>query len=198
MKKLFLSLTAASLLLQATSCINTEREVGTTRNADKLYTPPTSSARLTSRSILNTVRTTHYFSNPKSKDSFVLQLQGAKILNSQARFVILSSTGDTLRKEVMPATALIDFRDLDDPQAATVRAKEIAILKAMNAFFADDRFTQPAVPRASEQPTNVDGQSWKAVKEDPKAVGFDYVTTDGHERRIAYSKKLQKAVVIAE
>jgi len=184
--------------MQATSCINTEHEVGTTKNAEKVYTPPTASARLTNRSILNTVRTAHYFSNTRSKDNFILQLQGAKILNSQARFVILSSTGDTLRKEVMPAVALINSRDLDDPQAATVRAREIAILKAMNTFFADDRFTQPAVPRASVQPENVDGQNWKTVKEDTKAVGFDYPSGDGHERRIAYSKKLQKAVVIAE
>ena len=198
MKKLFLSITAASLLLQATSCINTEHEVGTTKNADKVYTPPTTSARLTNRSILNTVRTTHHFSDAKSKDNFILRLQGAKILNAQAQFVILTSTGDTLRKEVMPAIALIDARDLNDPQAATVRTREIAILKAMNAFFADDRFMQPAVPRAATQPTNVDAQSWKAVKDDAKAVGFDYPSSTGHERRIAYAKKLGKAVVIAE
>lgn len=198
MKKLVFSILSAAVLLQTTSCISTEHEVGTTKNADKVYTPPTTTKRLTTSSILNTVHTSHYFSNPKSKDNFILQLQGAKILNSQAKFIILSSTGDTLRKEVMPATALIDVNMLEDPQAATVRAKEIAILQAMNTFFAPDRFTQPAVPRTSTQPANVDAQDWKAVKDDTKAVGFDYTTGAGHERRIAYAKKLQKAVVIAE
>ncbi|TGE28768.1 hypothetical protein [Hymenobacter metallicola] len=198
MKKLFLPAACAALLLQTTSCINTEREVGTSQNADKVYTPPTSTSRLNSRTVLNTVRTAHYFSNTKTKDNFILQLQGPKILNAQAKFIIVSSAGDTLRKEIMPATALLDERELEDPQAATVRDKEIAILKGMNNFFREDRFTQPAVPKAAAQPAEIDAQAWSAVKEDNKAVGFDYITVGGKERRIAYAKKLQKAVVIAE
>ncbi|TGE24542.1 hypothetical protein E5K00_04840 [Hymenobacter aquaticus] len=198
MKKLVLPAAFAALLLQTTSCINTEREVGTSQNADKVYTPPTATNRLNSRTVLNTVRASHYFSNPKTKDNFILQLQGPKILNAQARFIIVSSTGDTLRKEVMPATALLDERELEDPQAATVRDKEIAILKGMNNFFREDRFTQPAVAKTAAQPAEVDAQSWSAVKEDARAVGFDYITVGGKERRIAYAKKLQKAVVIAE
>ncbi|UOR07089.1 hypothetical protein MUN82_08305 [Hymenobacter aerilatus] len=198
MKKLLLSGVAAALLFQVTSCINTEREVGNSKNADKAYSPPTESNRLTTRSILNTVRATHYFSSAKTKDNFILQLQGAKILNAQARFIILTSTGDTLRKEMIPAIALIEARNLEDPQAATTRAKEIAILQAMNTFFADDRFTQPAVPRTATQPANVDAENWRAVKADTKAVGFDYTSNTGRERRIAYAKTLGKAVIIAE
>ncbi|TGE19992.1 hypothetical protein [Hymenobacter elongatus] len=198
MKKLVLSAVFAALSLHLTSCLNTEREVGTSQNADKVYTPPTATTRVGSRTVLNTVRASHYFSNTKTKDNFILQLQGAKILNAQARFIIVNSAGDTLRKEVMPASALLDERELEDPQAATVRDKEIAILKGMNSFFAEDRFTQPAVPKAATQPAEIDAQSWAAVKEDTKAVGFDYTTVGGKERRIAYAKKLQKAVIIAE
>ncbi|UOQ51481.1 hypothetical protein [Hymenobacter cellulosivorans] len=198
MKKLVLPAACAALLLQMTSCINTEREVGTSQNADKVYTPPTNTNRLSSRTVLNKVQTTHYFSNTKTKDNFILLLQGPKILNAQAKFIIVSSTGDTLRKEVMPASALLDERELEDPQAATVRDKEIAILKGMNNFFREDRFTQPAVPKTAAQPAEIDPQNWSAVKEDNKAVGFDYITVGGKERRIAYAKKLQKAVVIAE
>ncbi|MCB2376846.1 hypothetical protein LGH70_04595 [Hymenobacter sp. BT635] len=198
MKKLVLPAAFAVLSLHLTSCINTEREVGTSQNADKVYTPPTATSRLNSRTVLNTVRASHYFSNTKTKDNFILQLQGPKILNAQARFIIVNSAGDTLRKEVMPATALLDERELEDPQAATVRDKEIAILKGMNNFFREDRFTQPAVPKTAAQPAEVDAQSWSAVKEDTRAVGFDYITVGGKERRIAYAKKLQKAVVIAE
>lgn len=198
MKKLVLPAAFAALSLQLTSCINTEREVGTSQNADKVYTPPTTTNRVSSRTVLNTVRASHYFSNTKTKDNFILQLQGPKILNAQAKFIIVSSAGDTLRKEVMPASALLDERELEDPQAATVRDKEIAILKGMNSFFAEDRFTQPAVAKAATQPAEVDAQSWSAVKEDTRAVGFDYITVGGKERRIAYAKKLQKAVIIAE
>jgi len=198
MKKTVLFAFAAAALLQLTSCLNTEREVGTSRNADKVYSPPTETARVSSRTVLNTVRAAHYFSNTKTKDTFILQLAGPKIMNGQARFIILSSTGDTLRKEVMPATALLDERQLDDPQAATVRDKEIAILRGMNSFFADDRFVQPAIPKAATQPGEVDAKVWSAVKADTRAVGFDYVTAAGKERRLAFDKSQQKAVIVAE
>ncbi|WP_426491863.1 hypothetical protein [Hymenobacter sp. 102] len=200
MKKILLPTAGALVLLQLASCINTEREVGTSKNADRVFTPTPEAnrGRVSERTILRTVNAQHTFSSTKGKDNFVLQLRGPKIATSQAYFMIVSSTGDTLRKEVMPATALINDRELDDPQAATVRDKEIAILQAMNNFFRDDRFVQPAVPRAATQPENVDAQSWTSVKEDSRAVGFDYPAADGRERRLAYSKKLGRAVVIAE
>ena len=200
MKKLVLPVACALLLVYTSSCINTEREVGTSKNAQKVFTPSPEGnrGRVSERTVLRTVNTTHYFSNTKTKDNFILQLRGPKIATAQANFIILSSTGDTLRKEVLPASALINERDLADPQAATVRDKEIAILQGMNAFFRDDRFVQPAIPKTSTQPENVDAQSWSSVKADTKAVGFDYPGADGRERRLAYSKKMSRAVVIAE
>jgi hypothetical protein len=200
MKKYILPVACVVLLGQATSCINTEREVGTSKNAQKVFTPSPegSRSRLSERSVLRTVNASHYFSNTKTKDNFILQLRGTKIATAQANFIILSSKGDTLRKEVLPASALINERDLADPQAATTRDKEIAILQGMNSFFRDDRFVQPAIPKASVQPQNVDVMSWSSVKEDNKAVGFDYIGAGGRERRLAYSKKLSKAVVVAE
>jgi hypothetical protein len=200
MKRKLLVAACFGLLLQATSCINTERETVTSRNNDRPYTPVPEGARgrVNERTILRTVNSTHYFSNNKTKDNFVLQLQGTKILNSQARLIILSSTGDTLRKELMPATALVDERMIEDPRAATARDKEIAILQGMNTFFREDKFTQPAIPRSARQPSDIDAQAWQAIREDNKAVGFDYVTSGGKERRIAYAKKLRKAVIVAE
>ncbi|WP_143436396.1 hypothetical protein [Hymenobacter crusticola] len=196
MKKLILPM-AFALLLQMTSCITTEREVGTGKASQKTYNP-TAGNRITSRSVLSKVNAQHYFTSTKAKDQFVLVLQGSKIVSAQASLVILTSTGDTIRKEVIPATALLKASDLDDPQAATVRDKEIAILKAMNNFFHEDHFTQPAIPRAAVPPTNVDTKAWSAVHADTKAVGFDYIAAGGKERRIAYAKTLQKAVIIAD
>ncbi|MCR5886262.1 hypothetical protein LRS06_00440 [Hymenobacter sp. J193] len=199
MKKLLLPVSFGFLLMQA-SCITTERESATSKNADRVFTPTPEGqrARLTPTSVLNAVRTTHEFSDPKSKDQFVLLLQGTKIINSQARFLIINSQGDTLRNEVMPATALLDERELEAPQAATVRDKEIAILKSMNGFFQADKFTSPAVPRSMQTATVADQEAWQAVRDDNRSVGFDYTTSDGRERRIAYARKLNKAVVVAE
>lgn len=199
MKKLLLP-AGAFFLLQLSSCINTEREVGNSKNTDRVFTPTPEAnrGRVSERTVLRTVNMTRNFSNPRAKDKFVLQLRGTKIANSQAYFIIVNAAGDTLRKEMIPATALINNRDLDDPQAATMRDKEIAILQGMNGFFRDDRFVQPAVPRAAIRPENVDAQTWTSVKEDSRAVGFDYPAADGRERRLAYSKKLGRAVVIAE
>lgn len=200
MKKKLLVASCLGVLLQVSSCITTDKEAGTSRNTDKPYTPvpDPSRGRVTNRTVLRTVNATHYFSNTKTKDNFVLQLQGTKILNSQARFVIVSSTGDTLRKELMPATALLDKRLASDPAVATARDKEIAILQSMNAFFKEDRFMQPAVPRSLRLPTDVDAQAWQAVRDDTKAIGFDYTAAGGKERRLAYAKKLRKAVIVAE
>ncbi|MBC6698738.1 hypothetical protein [Hymenobacter sp. BT190] len=199
MKKILLAAACTGMLLQTTSCINTEKEMGNSRNPDRPFTPTPEGtrSRVNERTVLRTVNATHYFSNTKTKDNFVLQLQGTKILNAQANLIIISSTGDTLRKESMPATALLDEREMDDPQSATVRDKEIAILQGMNAFFREDRFTQPAVARTATQPADVDPAAWQAVKADTKAYGFDYIA-NGKERRLAYAKKLQKAVIVAE
>ena len=188
---------AFAALLQMTSCITTEREVGTAKTGQKTYNP-TPGNRITSRSVLNKVNAQHYFTNTKAKDQFVLVLQGSKIVNAHARFIILTSAGDTIRKEIIPAAALLKASDLDDPQAATIRDKEIAILKGMNTFFREDRFTQPAIPRAAVAPANVDPKARSAVRADTKAVGFDYIAAGGKERRIAYAKTLQKAVIIAD
>ena len=199
MKKLFLPAVLAALLFQ-TSCITTERETATSKNDPKVFSPTPSNqrTRLTERSVLNTVRSTHYFTSNKQRDNFVLLLQGPKILNAQARFIIINATGDTIRSEVMPATALLSDRDLVNPSAATIRDKEIAILRAMNVFFSNDRFIQPAIPRAAAQPADVDTVVWSAIRDDNKAIGFDYIGIGGRERRIAYAKTLQRAVVVAQ
>ena len=200
MKKLLIPVAGAICLLPLSSCLNTEREVASARNTDRPFTPTPEAnrGRVNERTVLRTVNASRNFSSPKAKDTFVLQLRGPQIATSRAHFIILNSVGDTLRQEVMPATGLIRDQDLTDPQSATMRDKEIAILQSMNNFFRDDRFVQPAVPKAAVQPDNVDVQSWSSVKADTRAVGFDYPSADGRERRLAYSKVLKRAVIIAE
>ena len=199
MKRIGISLFATALLFNLASCLNTEKEVGTTNKDPRAtYTPPAVNdrTRVTSKTVLNTVQANHIFSNPTTQDKFVLQLRGARVLSGQVHLIVTSSTGDTLRHEVMPARTLLDEATLADPQAATVRDKEIAILKGMNTYFAAPRFSQPAVSATAEQPAEIDGATWKALREDPTTVAFDFIGADGGERRLAYSRKLQKAVVL--
>ncbi|QKG52598.1 hypothetical protein [Hymenobacter sp. BRD67] len=108
---------------------------------------------------------------------------------------MLSSAGDTLRHEVLPATALISDRTLRDNQSASVRDKEISILRGMNDFFAASHFVQPAVPATATQPAEVDTQAWTSLRSDPRAIGFDYPNGTG-ETRLVYSKQFNKTLVI--
>ena len=68
----------------------------------------------------------------------------------------------------------------------------------MNSFFAVGHFSQPAVPTGAEQPAELDTKTWAALREDPTAVGFDYTGMGGAEHRMAYVRKLGKAIVISQ
>ncbi len=196
-----LFLGAAGLIVQMTSCVSTEREVSSSSVDPRTsYTPPPTGARtrVGTKTVLNTVSATHTFSDPKTQDHFVLQLRGPRVLTAQAHLIVTSSTGDTLRHEVMPARALLHENSLSDPQSASVRDKEIAILQGMNSFFSDGHFSQPAVPADAEQPAELDTKTWSALRADPTAVGFDYTGSGGGERRMTYVRKLGKAVVISQ
>ncbi len=56
----------------------------------------------------------------------------------------------------------------------------------------------PNQARTADQPADVEVQVWNAIRADNKAVGFDYIGVGGRERRIAYAKELQRAVVVAQ
>lgn len=196
-----LALLAAGLSLELSSCISTEREVSTsTKDPRAKYTPPPvgSRTRINGKTVLNTVRATHAFSSPGSNDNFVLQLRGERVLTGQAHLIVTNSAGDTIRHEVMPARALLAHADASLARSASVRDQEIAILQAMNSFFAPSHFIQPAVPAGTEQPAEMDTKAWVSLREDPSAVGFDYTGAGGAERRMAYSQKLRKAIVISQ
>ncbi|WP_460585324.1 hypothetical protein [Hymenobacter arcticus] len=188
-----------ALLLTATACVNTERDIASssaTRTSRTEFTPPRGRGeRVGGTTVLNTVQATHPFSDPKSADTFILQLRGPRILSGRLHLVVLSSQGDTLRYEVMPATALIDDPTLRDNQSASVRDKEVSILRGMNNFFSDKHFAQPALPATATPPAGVSSQAWASLRNDPAAVGFDYASPAG-ERRLVYSRQLAKVLVV--
>lgn len=204
MKAPFLKISSLALLafgLHLTSCVSTEREVSTsTKDPRATYTPPPvgSRTRINGKTVLNTVRATHAFSDPNSNDNFVLQLRGERVLTGQAHLIVTNNMGDTIRHEVMPARALLAHADAGMASSASVRDQEIAILQAMNTFFTPARFAQPAVPAGTAPPAEMDTKTWTMLRDDPTAVGFDYTGAGGSERRMAYSQKLGKAIVISQ
>ena len=196
-----LALAAAGLTLQLASCVSTEREAGVSKADPRaVYTPPTAAQRTRtgSRTVLNTVRAFHVFSDPAREDNFVLQLRGPQVLTAQAHLIVTSSSGDTLRHEVLPARALLSKGAGVDAGSSSVRDQEIAILQGMNNFFAPVHFSQPAVPSGTEQPAEVDTKVWTAMRDDPTTVAFDYIGAGGAEKRLAYVRKLGRAVVISQ
>lgn len=146
--------------------------------------------------MLNTVRATHAFSNPRTRDNFTVQLRGARILTGQVHLIVTNPAGDTLRHEVLPARALLDSQAEANP--TTTRDQEISILRGMNTFFAASHFSQPAVPTQEPQPAEVDAAVWQALRADPSAVAFDFPGPDGSERRLTYVRKMRKAVVLSQ
>ena len=195
-----LLLAVAGLLQLGTSCINTERETATsTKDPRSVYVPPIGSGRrINGATVLNTVRTTHNFSDAKNKDNFLLQLRGPRILTSRVHLIVTTAKGDTLRHDVIPARVLLASSDEQQSKLATVRDKEIVILRTMNGFFSESHFTRPAVPTGAVQPPELDAKAWASLRSDPNAVGFDYPGADGNEQRLAYSRQLGRAVVLSQ
>ncbi len=193
-------LLVAGLLQLSVSCVSTEHEMAaSTKDPRSTYVPPTGAGRrINSTTVLNTVRATHTFSDPKTKDNFQLQLRGPRILSSHLHLIVTTAKGDTLRHEVMPAKALLVGSEEQDSKLVTVRGQEITVLRNMNAFFTEDHFTHPAVPSTATQPADLSEQEWASLRTDPSGVGFDYPSATGSEQRLAYSRKLGRAVVLSE
>ena len=175
---------AGALLLTLTSCLTTERETATSAKGSRTeFTPPRGRGeRVSGATVLHTVRAAHVFSSPSAPDTFVLQLRGPRILSSRAYFSVLNGRGDTLHREVLPVRVLLTDPTLRDNESASVRDREINILRGMNTFFSDTHFEQLATPPAgSEAP----------------AVGFRYPGPTASQR-LEYARQTGRAVVVGD
>ncbi|WP_223649569.1 hypothetical protein [Hymenobacter psoromatis] len=176
-------LATAALLLTLTSCLNTERETATaTKGPHTEFTPPRGRGeRVNGATVLHTVRVAHVFSSLSAPDTFVLQLRGPRVLSSRAYFSVLNSRGDTLHREVLPASVLLTDPTLRSNESASVRDREINILRGMNTFFSDTHFERSAAPVGSDAP----------------AVSFDYLGSTASQR-LVYSRQTGRAVIVKE
>lgn len=182
----------AALLLTA-SCVSTERETTTpSRDARAEFRPPTGKGqRVSGTTVLNAVQATHAFSAPGAADRFVLQLRGPRVLTGKLHLAVLSSRGDTLYREVLPA------RVLQDPAALTVRDQEISVLRGMNNFFSPSHFSA-TVPDAPARPASLSAADWATLRADAQATSFAYPAAGGAQHHLVYSPKLGRAVLLAE
>ena len=181
--RIFTPLLATAALLTLTACLNTERETATAAKGPRTeFTPPRGRGeRVSGATVLHTVRVAHVFSSPSAPDTFVLQLRGPRVLSSRAYFSVLNSRGDTLHREVLPASVLLTDPTLRNNESASVRDREINILRGMNTFFSASHFEQPAVSAGSDAP----------------AVSFDYPGPIASQR-LVYSRQTGRAVVVKE
>lgn len=189
------------LALAVSSCARAEHEASaapTSIDRTQFTPPPRHGQRVGSATVLNTVSVRHIFSDPAVPDQFVLQLRGPQVVSGQLLFCIISGKGDTLRQEVLPARLLLDDPTLRDNASASVRDQQVSILRGMNHFFAPGCFVQPAVAAAATQPAGLDAQAWNGLRNDPAAVGFNYPSNEGSERRLAFSRRLSKVVELTE
>jgi hypothetical protein len=192
-------LAVAGLLQLGTSCVNSEREMASsTKDPRSVYIPPSGAGRRVSGgTVLNTVRASHSFSDPKTKDNFLLQLRGPRILTSRLHLIVLTAKGDTLRHEVMPARALLQG-EAQSSKMLTARDQEITILRRMNGFFSEDHFTSLTVSGSTAKPAGLDAKAWDTLRADQNAVSFEYPGAAGSDNRLAYSRRLGRAVVLSE
>lgn len=136
----------------------------------------------------------HIFSDTSKQDTFRLTLTGGTVLNGEARFDIIDFNGQPLYTETFPAVYLLGFAD---DQNDTPKQKENFIINRANTFFDEGNFSKPAI-RASElfDADYSDKFNWVTIKAEPDAIAFNFLIGEENHRKIAYSRKYKKVLLI--
>jgi hypothetical protein len=143
--------------------------------------------------VLITTKADHAFSNPYTKDHFLLSVSGKSILDGKISLSISTNDHKIIFRDHFQATDLLwDYDEAD----LTKKQKEEIIRKRMKYFFNDSSFIKPAIKIASPfGPDNSDKAVWLDIKSNKEAIGFVYSYGYEGTYAIAYSKKKQKAVL---
>ena len=144
------------------------------------------------------IKRTHLFSDPTQPDIFELNLSGNSLLKSKVHFTITNAVGKEIYSENITAADLEASMVYEMKNAtATEKQREAFIKKRLNEFFDDKNFSTPAIaPNDMYAPSYGDEKAWNAIKNDPKSIGFNYLTGKENGQRIAYSKQKQKVMHI--
>jgi len=137
----------------------------------------------------------HAFSSAVSKDTFRIKAVGSTLLKAKIIFTISSGSGTEIYSATFKAVDLIN-EGLPKGIAASGKDQERYILKRIREFFNEKNFSQPAIRDNEEFDDDYSIQDiWMDIKSDKTAIGFNYLIGEEDNRKIAYSKKLKKAVL---
>ncbi|WP_162427676.1 hypothetical protein [Pontibacter pudoricolor] len=135
----------------------------------------------------------HAFSDPATKDTFRITLEGDSVQTADVTFEIHSSKGELIYQEKFAAIDLINY---DLPENASPAEWDKFILNRIDTFFEEKNFATPAIKSGMEfDPYYADETAWEDLKSDPNSIGFYYLLGKEDGRWIAYSKALQKVVM---
>lgn len=143
--------------------------------------------------VLITIKADHVFSNPATKDHFLLTVSGRSVLNGKISLSISTNDHKVIFRDSFQATDLLwDYDEAD----LTKKQKEEIIRNRMKDFFNDSSFIKPAIKIATPfWPDNSDKAIWLDIKSNKEAIGFVYSYGYEGTYAIAYSKKKQKVVL---
>lgn len=138
----------------------------------------------------------HAFSDPGKKDEFFIAIKGKNLLDGKVVFTIRSWDGKQLLKEEFDANYLLGYDFTGDIKSQ--KDTDAFIKKRIQSFFADDRFSVPAIKDDvvfEDQEYYIDKESWEEIKANKQAIGFYYLLGEEDGRHIAFSKKKGKVVM---
>jgi hypothetical protein len=153
----------------------------------------TKAKEVISRNIIKQTETQYAFSDPATKDTFIVTLEGDSVQTANVTFEIRSSKGELLYQEKFDAIDLINY---DLPENADPAAWDKFILNRIDTFFEEENFATPAIHSGMEfDAYYANKTAWDDIKSDSNSIGFYYLLGKEDGRWIAYSKALQKVVM---
>lgn len=135
----------------------------------------------------------HSFSDPHHKDSFSIVLSTPdSLINGQVVFTITRYDGKEIFREEFSARRLLTY---SISQPASGDDVEVFLRNRIVTFFITENFITPAISSEEEFHADyADETIWRAVKNDPDAIGFYYLLGEEDGRRIAYASSLGRVV----
>ena len=196
MEKLNINIFYLILVLVSISLLNCtyEKKSNTTVSSKRpLFEKKSQNKIINDSLVLLTNSIEREFSNPKTKDKFIISVIGKNLLFGEVIFIITDSNGKEIFNEKYPSNFLINEYILSDNP--TVIEKEENIKNRISDFFSNDKFYTPAINEEEIFDSDYSNETiWNEIKSDRNAIGFYYIIGLEVGCKIAYSKKDRKIV----
>jgi hypothetical protein len=145
-------------------------------------------------SILIENKIKHVFSDKDTMDQFYICIKGKTIHDGTVTLRITKGNGVVLLNEEFPSYLLMGYDYEGDVNSRPDREK--FMISRIKSFFDDKHFASPAIQPDDKFDENLsDKDIWDEISADKNNVGFFYILGEGDGRKIAYSKKMNKAVL---